>query len=335
MGYWDGSVPTPQADGADDLTRLMRLAPFPRAQVLATEGAALFTVRPGASPAHLVRTDSDLISLTPPQAPKIAQQMADVRAAMDLRADRLPEIIAQSDGFSDFFAAQMPYGLNRRPMTVHLIGALQDTVIGIEQRMKHFCSVPRPLDLSPQIQPIIETPGHSAYPSGHATEAFSHATILAALRLSAHGTPDGDLIEAVLDRLSSAVEAAPVTDPVILLYRLAARIADNRTVAGVHYPVDSAHGALLGLGTALAFIGHCLGGGTGRPVPEWVADANDWQGDFTLRKWCAALGSSTQPGWRSGTTTVAAAEPWQVLPALWRGAVAEWGRPAAPENPVA
>jgi membrane-associated phospholipid phosphatase len=311
----------------------MRLDPFPRASALATEGQALFTTRPGAKPVHLVRTESDLVSLTPPESTKIAEQMAELRAAMDLRADRLPEIIAQSDGFSAFFAAQMPFGLNRRPYTVHLIGALHDTVVAVEQRMKHLCSVPRPVDLSPQIQPIIQTPGHSAYPSGHATEAFAHATILAALRLTAT-TPDAGLIDAILSKLSPAVEAAPVTDPVILLYRLAARIADNRTVAGVHYPVDSAHGALLGLGVTLAFVGHCLGGGPERPVPEWVADANDWSGDFTLRKWCAALGGGAQQGWRSGSTTVARAEPWQLLPVLWRAAAAEWAAPAA-QNPVA
>jgi membrane-associated phospholipid phosphatase len=325
MGFWDGGATASVPDGADELTRLMRLDPFPRASVLATEGTSLFTVRPGARPAHLVRAESDLVSLTPPLPAKIAEQMAELRSAMDLRADRLPEIIAQSDGFSAFFAAQMPFGMNRRPYTVHLIGALHDSVVAVEQRMKHLCSVPRPFDLSPQIQPIISTPGHSAYPSGHATEAFAHATILAALRLSGSGTPDSGLIDAILAALSPAAEAAPVTDPVILLYRLAARIADNRTVAGVHYPVDSAHGALLGFGVTLAFISHCLGGGPDRPVPEWAADANDWSGDFTLRKWCAALGSTPQHGWRSGTTTVAKAEPWQVLPLLWKAAQAGSG----------
>jgi membrane-associated phospholipid phosphatase len=326
MGFWDGTVPTPTPDGADDLTRLMRLAAFPRASVLAHEGIALFTVRPGPRPRHVVRTDSDLVSLTPPEAAKIAEQMAEVRAAMDLRADRLPEIIAQTDGFLPFFAAQMPFGINRRPYTVHLIQALLDTVISVEQRMKHLCSVARPVDLSAQIQPVIETPGHSAYPSGHATEAFATATLLAALRLTGTGIADTELVEATLAKLSPATESAPVTDPVILLYRLAARIADNRTVAGVHYPVDSAHGALLGLSTTLAFVAHCLGGGSDLPVPEWAADGNDWSGDFTLRKWCGSLGNGAQPGWRNGTTTLPRAEGWQVLPPLWRAAAAEWGR---------
>lgn len=332
MGYWDGTVPVPNTDGADELTRLMRLAPFPRASVLAHEGMSLFTTRPGAKPAHVVRTESDLVSLTPPMAAKIAEQMAEVRSAMDLRADRLPEIIAQSDGFMEFFAAQNPFGMNRRPYTMHLITALLDTVIAQEQRMKHLCSVMRPVDLSPQIQPMIETPGHSAYPSGHATEAFATATIFAALRLSAAGTPDASLIDTILGKLTPVVEAAPDTDPIILLYRLAARIADNRTIAGVHYPVDSAHGALLGLAVTLAFVGHCLGGGAERPVPEWAANGNDWSGDFSLRKWCAALGGTAQQGWRSGAALLAEAEDWYLLPPLWRAAVAEWGGTGAPSQ---
>lgn len=335
MGFWDGTVPVPTPDGADDLTRLMRLAPFPRASVLAHEGVSLFDVRPGPKPRHIVRTDRTskgaLVSLTPPEGPKIAEQMADVRAAMDLRADRLPEIIAQTDGFLDFFAAQMPFGMNRRPYTVHLITAMLDTVISVEQRMKHLCSVVRPVDLSPQIQPVIATPGHSAYPSGHATEAFATATLLAALKLAGSGTKDAILVDQVLEHLSPATETAPVTDSVILLYRLAARIADNRTIAGVHYPVDSAHGALLGLSTTLAFVAHCLGGGPKFKVPEWAADGNDWSGDFSLRKWCEALGKGAEHGWRHGLTAVPKAESWHLLPGLWQAAATEWGR--APPTP--
>ena len=50
--------------------------------------------------------------------------------------------------------------------------------------------------------------------------------------------------------------SAPLID---LLFRLAARIAENRTVAGVHYPVDSAHGAMVGILQALAFTARCEG----------------------------------------------------------------------------
>jgi membrane-associated phospholipid phosphatase len=331
MGYWDGSVPVWVTNRADELTRLMRQADYPRAAVLAHEALRLFHVIPNATGYSLHGAD-EMLALVPPGDAKIAEQMAELRTAMDLRADRLPEILAQSDDLLSFFAAQHGLGLNRRPYTRLLLGAMYDAVVSQEQRMKHFCSVPRPIDLSPQIQPVIETPGHSAYPSGHATESFALATTIAALRLSGTGVADAGLIDALLNRLTPAAEASPEVDETVMLFRLAHRIADNRTVAGVHYPVDSAHGGLLGLSVALGFVAHCLGGGKDFPIPEFSAQGNDWSGDFTLAKWVAALGVGTSTGWRQGKSRVAAAEDWSLLPKLWCAAVGEWGPgPVVPE----
>jgi membrane-associated phospholipid phosphatase len=332
IGYWDGTVAEPDVIVADELTRLMRQAEFPRMSVLVHEGMRLFAVTPNSDGYSLHGAD-EMLSLEPPGSAKIAEQMLDVRTAMDLRADRLPEILAQTSDLLPFFAAQHGLAANRRPYTRLLINAMLDTVVAQEQRMKHFCSVMRPCDLSPQIQPVIETPGHSAYPSGHATEAFALATTIAALRLSGGGQLDDGLVDAVLNKLTPAAEAAPAMDETVLLFRLAARIADNRTVAGVHYPVDSAHGGLLGLSVALGFLAHCLGGGKDFPVPEFSARGDDWMGDFTLAKWVASLGVGTKTGWRRDKAKVAKAEAWSVLPMLWRAAVQEWG--PGPAVPVA
>ncbi len=202
--------------------------------------------------------------------------------------------------------------------------------------MKHFCSTPRPFDLTPQVQPVIETPGHSAYPSGHATESFALATLIAALRLSGRGAPDKALVDTLMQHLTPAAEAAPALDETVLLFRLAQRIADNRTVAGVHYPVDSAHGALLGLASALGFVAHCLGGGKDFAVPEFAARGDDWTGDFTLAKWVAALGVGTAAGWRGGKAEMPKADDWALLPQVWAQAVREWGPgPQAEPVPVA
>jgi hypothetical protein len=96
-------------------------------------------------------------------------------------------------------------------------------------------------------------------------------------------------------------------------------------VAGVHYPVDSAHGGLLGFSLTLAFISHCMGGGAGLPVPAWKANANRWTGDFTLRKWCAEISGSGTDGWHAGTAQLPKAADWHLLPPLWRAAMKEWG----------
>ncbi|MCZ8286217.1 MAG: phosphatase PAP2 family protein, partial [Bacteroidia bacterium] len=100
---------------------------------------------------------------------------------------------------------------------------------------KHAFACPRADTLSPQIQSMIPSPGHSSWPSGHATEAFLTATLLQAL------LPQGSKYQEQLQRL-------------------AARIAVNRTVAGVHYPVDTAVGRLLGTSLAEFLVARCLGG---------------------------------------------------------------------------
>lgn len=69
---------------------------------------------------------------------------------------------------------------------------------------------------------MLPTPEHSSLPSGHATEAFMAARVLAAL----NGNKDGDLYEALMTQAS--------------------RVAINRTVAGLHFPVDSIAGQRLG-----------------------------------------------------------------------------------------
>jgi hypothetical protein len=82
---------------------------------------------------------------------------------------------------------------------------------------------------------MILTPGHAALPSGHATEAFTMALVLWRLLQAAGTAPQNP--NPVYNDISYGVQ----------LLRQAARIAINRTVAGVHFPVDSVAGALLGL----------------------------------------------------------------------------------------
>ena len=202
--------------------------------------------------------------------------------------------------------------------------------------MKHFCTVPRPIDLTPKVQPVIQPPGHSSYPSGHATEAFCFAVMLAALRRKTTKGAEGSFADWLMGQLAkpAADQGAADTaeDWLILLFRLATRIAENRTIAGVHYPVDSAHGAILGLSLTLGFIAHCEGGGGEQPVVDAVGNA--WctgetaPGDFTLSNWRAEM---VQIGRleKKGTYRVAANAPWHSLPAVWEAAVAEWTGEAA------
>ncbi|MCE4556458.1 phosphatase PAP2 family protein [Pelomonas cellulosilytica] len=71
-------------------------------------------------------------------------------------------------------------------------------------------------------RPVIETPGHPAYPAGHAAQAFSVALLLGGL-----------------------FTQAPKTQQALL--QAAAVVADNRVIAGVHFPSDCEAGRQLAL----------------------------------------------------------------------------------------
>ena len=119
---------------------------------------------------------------------------------------------------------------------------------------KHMLACRRPDELDVRIAPLVATPGHSAYPSAHATQAFAMADVLAALARSVPGHyPD----------LEKRVD---------LMFRQAHRIAANRTVAGVHFPMDSIAGARLGIQIGRGMVG--LMTGTMAPTAVAALDPN-------------------------------------------------------------
>jgi membrane-associated phospholipid phosphatase len=77
--------------------------------------------------------------------------------------------------------------------------------------------------------PPIDVPGHASYPSGHATESYLLAGMLAQVMPPAAST------ETEVNN--------PDSTP---LRRLAERVARNREVLGLHYPSDSKAGKYLG-----------------------------------------------------------------------------------------
>ena len=122
-------------------------------------------------------------------------------------------------------------------MTLELLNLAFLFAVNIEIRFKHAFACPRPIDLSAQVQPIILTPGHGSFPSGHATQAYA--------------------VCYVLERLLGLTETAGRKSEQEQLQRQAARIAINRTIAGVHFPVDSIAGRLLGQTLGEYFVSRC------------------------------------------------------------------------------
>jgi hypothetical protein len=136
-------------------------------------------------------------------------------------------------------------------------------------RVKHAHACHRAHDFSPQIQPMIPVPLHASLPSGHATEGFIFAYVLWRL----------------LNESGNAVYSKTIW--VEELMRQASRIAVNRTIAGVHFPVDSAAGSMLGLTLGRYLVARCKGDET---YDAWQFDGTKFAGDFN---WSALFDVST------------------------------------------
>ncbi|WP_299706996.1 phosphatase PAP2 family protein [uncultured Tateyamaria sp.] len=169
----------------------------------------------------------EIFRTTGPTLDAVEEQLVWLRNYADLRFDRNSEINRQLDDIGSFFGAVTRLDGSSRQHTLEFLTATNQVVYALEMRAKWYTWTPRPIDLSSNVHPIIQTPDHSSYPSGHATEAFAMATLLARLMDNEKSAQDG---------------MQEHTMP----YRLAHRIAVNRTIAGVHYPIDSAAGAVMG-----------------------------------------------------------------------------------------
>ena len=92
-----------------------------------------------------------------------------------------------------------------------------------------------------------------------------------------------------------------------MMMRQAARIAINRTVAGVHFPVDSVAGAVLGLNLGEYFVKRCK---MEKPDTGWKFDGEDFKDssgsatnlDFNWREYYDFASSS--PGLSDSTPWV-------------------------------
>jgi hypothetical protein len=105
--------------------------------------------------------------------------------------------------------------------------------------------------------------------------------------------------------------------------RQAARIAINRTVAGMHYPIDSMAGQALGFAVGEYFINRCqVAGGNQAPV-QFDGTAYPGGQDFTGGEiFNPSTGAYGAPGYYSRGANVAVPGS-AVLNWLWLEALAE------------
>jgi hypothetical protein len=317
VGEWRGTFPLGQLT-QDSLNNLERWEPWVRNAVFGFEfDSQLFlsrhkennkdsftlwhmNARHAGTPRPTTQARRIATLIRPPMS-TFRRQVRLVQAWSDLREERTGEILAQLTPPAAFWTSIANLHPDRTRWTLELIDLALGLAAAVEQRFKQAVASRRPHEFSPQIQPMILCPGHSAFPSGHATEAFMMAYVLWQLLRSAGK-----------NRLWSE-----------MLMRQANRVAVNRTVAGVHFPVDSAAGQLLGLTLGEYFVRRCRGAGT---YGAWRFDGMRYPPNDDFR-WRLLFNGTT--GLRINTTVFCdqvgaqAALGSPALTWLWNKAVAE------------
>ena len=177
-----------------------------------------------------------------PADPERRRQLDAVIAARWSRGERLGEIVAQQTDLMSFLSMVHPMSSATHPMTMALLDAVHAAIERIAALAKHRMSVVRPGRLSTAVNPVIQTPAHSACPSGHASEAFGLAFVM---------------------------ERLLIGQPSLELRMIAARIEENRVIAGVHYPADGVQGRRLAAALAGEFVERMgIDGGASPSVPS-------------------------------------------------------------------
>ncbi len=156
----------------------------------------------------------------PPADPDIvAAEIAELKSLVPRRKGHEAEIEAQREGTVEPFLEAVGCTGEARLELFKLLDDIQvDAVIAVMHFKLTFSRL-RPNKVDPLLTVLFPPPKHPAYPSGHATQAYSSAFILA--------------------------EAAPKLREKV--GRIAEEIAVNREVAGVHFRSDTIAGKILAL----------------------------------------------------------------------------------------
>lgn len=271
----NGGAP-PTLDSAD---ALVRWDPWVRINLGVTELTSKLDYTASAPDTYTVSCrdgNQDLVEMKRPGLAFFVKQLPFVQSWAELRDERALEILAQIDNQFAFIAAVSGLNVARKKWTMEWLSIAIQFTIAVESKFKHAFACYRPVDLSPQVQPIITTPGHSTYPMGHAAQAF--ATVVA---------------------LCGLLKIKKTDTAYKQLYLQARRISVNRTVAGVHFPIDAPAGQALGFSLGEFFLfasGITTGNCFDRTfVPTGAGDdaKNDYLGDGSENPFGCTTGSTS------------------------------------------
>lgn len=327
VGFWEGTRKYDETNlGTADDGDLDYLLEESRTHVRGAELGQIFSVKNENGIVTVHQNLQSLLSIQTPVPGVFTAQLKWLRAYADLRTDRIDEINLQMNDLLSFFGGVGMLNSSRRKHTLELLRAVLGQVVRTGYLVKHYCRAPRPIDLSYEVCPIIQTPDHSTFPSGHATEAFAVATVMYIL-MSRKSDPSLVPSDFCLhDQGQSPVSNFP---GIPMPFRIAYRIAVNRTIAGVHFPIDSMAGAVLGFTLANAL--HAVAKGKTLVSHPRLASGEGFplmheDGDFTFK---GLRGNLENIAPRKGDSVVESTNIAPTFAKLWSLAEDEW-----PHKPV-
>ena len=176
-----------------------------------------------------------------PQEATFKKQIPLVLSWAELRHERATEIMAQIDPPYAFWSSIIYMHPDRTKRTFELVNIMLQFCVYVEMRFKHALACWRPVEYNAQVQPMITTPGHGSFPSGHATQVYAVAHVLKKLLMLGSANP------------AQQDDHRP-----------------TRPAGGTHrhqpcrcrcpFPVDSMAGRMLGVALGEYFVGRCTGG---------------------------------------------------------------------------
>ena len=133
------------------------------------------------------------------------------------RRIRTPEILAEASADPPYFERVLLFG--KESDTYALMQAMSVVGAVVAAHYKYKFMRPRPSQLEPKLRPLIDVPGHPAFPSGHSVQMFL-----------------------IAQALGTVVRNHEIGDELVAI---ANRVAKNREWAGLHYESDTQAGRRL------------------------------------------------------------------------------------------
>jgi len=153
----------------------------------------------------------------------LQQKGEELRAVLSMSDEREPrfvEIIDQheAEGVVKYFLGMLMIDPSSAPANYELIRVARRIGEVVVMCLKDHFHEPRPSQVCPAILPMVDPPVTPSFPAGHALQS--------------------DLIAKVI----KLADRPFVQEG--MLFRLSHRVAENRIVAGLHYPLDNEAGVL-------------------------------------------------------------------------------------------